>query len=178
MNTGEALRFLIETLFNFYAYIVFARFLLQLVRADFYNPISQFVVKATNPVIIPLRRIIPGFGGMDIASLIIVALLMFIKVAVLAAVLGFSLQPMAIGIIGLKEIGSLVLNFFFFTIIISVILSWVGGGQYNPAGELISQLTEPVLAPVRKIVPPMGGLDLTPMIVLLLISMIKILFGL
>jgi len=178
MNTGAALQFLIDTLFNLYAYIVFARFLLQLVRADFYNPLAQFVVKATNPLIIPLRRVIPGFAGLDIASLLLLVVLMLLKVTALTWVLGFTFSPLSIGIFSVKEVISIILNFFLFAIFIQVVLSWVSQGQFNPMYDILSQLTEPLTGPIRKIIPAMGGFDFTPMVAILFIYVIKILFGL
>ena len=181
MNTGAALFFVIDTVFNFYAFIVLARFLLQMVRADFYNPISQFTVKATNPVLVPLRRIIPGLGGVDVAAIVLIVLLMVLKVITFyfLGLLGIPLEPLYIAIITGKETASLVLNFFTFTIFIQVILSWVAQGQYgNPMVEILNQVTEPVLGPFRKLIPPMGGMDFSPMVALLVLYVIKILFGL
>ena len=181
MNTGAALFFVIDTVFNFYAFIVLARFLLQMVRADFYNPISQFTVKATNPVLVPLRRIIPGLGGVDVAAIVLIVLLMVLKVITFyfLGLLGIPLEPLYIAIITGKETASLILNFFTFTIFIQVILSWVAQGQYgNPMVEILNQVTEPVLGPFRKLIPPMGGMDFSPMVALLVLYVIKILFGL
>lgn len=178
MNTGAALHFVIDTIFNVYAFIVLARFLLQMVRADFYNPVSQFIVKATNPVLVPLRRVIPGLGGVDLAAILLIVLLMVLKICVMALVLGIPLDPLTVAIASGREVAGLVLNFFVFTIFIQVILSWISQGQYNPMAELLHQVSEPVLGPFRKLIPPMGGMDFSPMVALMALYVIKILFGL
>jgi Predicted integral membrane protein len=162
-------------------FIVLTRFVLQLARADFYNPISQFVLKATNPLLKPLRRIIPGYGGLDVASLVLVIVLIMLK-----AVLILSIQvggfPSGIGgqlvIYTLQELVSLILNYVFWAVLIRVILSWVAPDPYNPMVRVIVQVTEPIMAPVRKMLPPMGGFDLSPLIVLLGVQLLQILFKL
>ena len=160
----EAFVYIVQTLGSLYLLIVLLRFVLQLVRADFYNPLSQFTVKATQPLLKPLRRIIPGFGGVDLASLVLavlVQLLLMVVVVLLAgvspAVFGLKLLVWAI-----IAITALFLKIFFFAMIISVILSWVAPGSYNPGAQLVNQICEPVLAPFRKLLPNLGGLDISP----------------
>ena len=194
MNVSGAFYFLFSTLFDIYISIVLARFILQLVRADFYNPVSQFIVKATNPLLIPSRRIIPGFGGLDIASLVVFVLLIVIKIALTVHVFGVAPQypnpllisyfqqpsPLLFILLTLLTVATTIINFFLFVIFVSAILSWVtaAGGGYNPFADILRQMAEPVLAPARKIIPPMGGLDISPMLVILAIYFIKQLFGL
>ncbi|BAP15576.1 membrane protein [Alcanivorax sp. 97CO-5] len=181
MNPQGALVFLLDFVFSAYIFIVLTRFVLQLARADFYNPISQFVLKATNPLLKPLRRIIPGYGGLDVASLVLVIVLIMLK-----AVLILSIQvggfPSGIGgqlvIYTLQELVSLILNYVFWAVLIRVILSWVAPDPYNPMVRVIVQVTEPIMAPVRKMLPPMGGFDLSPLIVLLGVQLLQILFKL
>jgi len=154
--------FLIQIIFGAYILIVMLRFLLQLVKADFYNPISQFIVKATSPVLIYLRRVVPGLGGIDLASVVLMWALKVIELALILALVGlpFSYMVFAWAVPALIK---LAFDVFIFSILIQVILSWVNPGAYNPVGALISYLTEPIMGPVRKIIPPIGGLDLTPM---------------
>ena len=154
--------FLIQVLFGAYILVVMLRFLLQLVKADFYNPISQFIVKATSPVLIYLRRIIPGLGGIDLSSVVFMWVLKAIELTLIVALAGLPLNLMVFAW-AIPELVRLAFNVFIFSILIQVILSWVNPGAYNPATALINSLTEPVLRPVRKIIPPMGGLDLSPM---------------
>lgn len=182
MHVNDAFLFLVMTLFDIYISIVLARFILQMVRADFYNPVSQFIVKATNPLLIPLRKIIPGFGGLDVASLVLFVAIVVVKLGVYIFVFHDvgTVNPVALFIFFLRSVGNTVLNFFLFVIFVSAILSWVtaASGGYNPFADILNQIAEPVLAPARKVIPPMGGLDISPMLVILALIFIKQLFGL
>jgi YggT family protein len=154
--------FLIQALFGAYILVVMLRFLLQLVKADFYNPISQFIVKVTSPVLIYLRRVIPGLGGIDLSSLFFMWILKVIELALIVSLAGLPISLMLFAW-AIPELVKLAFNVFIFSILIQVILSWINPGAYNPAIGLINSLTEPVLRPARKIIPPIGGLDLSPM---------------
>ena len=168
----DALTFLIRTLFDLYIVAVALRFLLQWVRADFYNPLSQFLVKITNPPLRPLRRFIPGYGGMDLASLLLMILLKIGEIAILGLVVAGRIPaPLGLLVISLAEVLKLLIYIFMFAIIIQVILSWVNPGAYNAGTVLIYRLTEPLLAPARRLIPPMGGLDLSPLVVLILLQL-------
>ena len=159
--------FLVQVLFGLYATLVVLRFLLQLTRADFYNPISQFIVKATRPLLNPLRRVIPGVSGIDLASLVLAWLVITIEQLAILGLAGAGFQPAAAALLAIPEMISLIINIFLFAILIQVIMSWVNPGGYNPAIGRIHALTEPLLAPVRQRMPDMGGLDLSPMIVMI-----------
>ncbi|WP_020406022.1 YggT family protein [Hahella ganghwensis] len=164
----------LEIIGEVYITIVLLRFILQLTRADFYNPISQFVVTATNPLLIPLRKLIPGWKGFDIASLVLALLLHMILVCVVKLVpLGHIIpllgQIFIVSLIGLLH---LVIQFYTFAILILVIISWVAPGNYHPGSILLHQVTEPLLKPIRNIMPSAGGLDFSPMILLLLLYVI------
>lgn len=167
---------LIKTIFGLYTLIVLLRFLLQLVRADFYNPLSQFIVKATNPLVLPLRRIIPGFFGLDLSSLLLALAVQALGIFLLVNLLGIS--PSIGSILIWAAINTLqsLLNIFFFGIIIVVLVSWISPGTYNPAISLVSQIIDPVMAPIKRIMPDLGGLDLSPIVVFLLIQILEILF--
>lgn len=167
---------LVQTLFSLYLAVVILRLLLQLARADFYNPISQFMVKATNPLLLPLRRIIPPIGKVDTASIVLALLVQMVAMVAIIALFGARI-PNVITLLGWSVIGCLALtvNLYFFAIIINIILSWVAPGTHHPAAVLLYQLTEPVMQPFRRIVPPMGGIDLSPIIVFLMISILQIL---
>lgn len=182
MNVSGAFLFLVTTLFDIYISIVLARFILQMVRADFYNPISQFIVKATNPFLIPLRRIVPGYRGLDMASLVLFLIVVLIKLGLYVYVFhdASNVPIPQLLILVLRSIASTVINFFLFVIFVSAILSWVSAasGGYNPFADILRQIAEPVLAPARKIIPPMGGLDISPMLVMLALIFIKNLFQL
>jgi len=171
---AEALIYIIQTLGSLYLLIVLLRFILQLVRADFYNPLSQFTVKATQPLLKPLRRIIPGFGGLDLASLILAILVQLVLMVVVVLIAGAN--PAAIGlqllVWAIIAVTSLFLKIFFFAMIISVILSWVAPGSYNPGAQLVNQICEPLLAPFRKLIPNLGGLDISPIFAFIALNLI------
>lgn len=158
--------FLVQVIFGLYATLVLLRFLLQMVRADFYNPLSQFIVKATAPALNPLRRVIPGVAGVDTASLVLAWIIISLEQLAILSLTGFGFQPVAAMLLAVPEMISLVINIFLFAILIGVIISWINPGSYNPAISLIHSLTEPLLAPVRRRMPNMGGLDLSPMVVM------------
>ncbi|MEW8014486.1 MAG: YggT family protein [Candidatus Sedimenticola endophacoides] len=154
--------FLVQVLCGAYALIVMLRFLLQLVRADFHNPVSQFVVRLTTPLLRPMRRVIPAAGRIDTSSLLLAWLVSAIELLLIMLILGRGMQPLAALLGALPLLTQLAIHIFLFSILIQVILSWVGGG-YNPAASVIHSLTEPLLAPARRLLPPIGGLDLSPM---------------
>jgi YggT family protein len=158
--------FLVKVIFGLYATLVLLRFLLQWTRADFYSPLSQFIVKATKPALNPLRRVIPGFSGIDTASLVLAWIVLSFEQLAILAISGMGFQLLAAVLFAIPEMLSLIINIFLFAILIQVILSWINPGSYNPAIGLIHSLTEPLLAPVRRRMPDMGGLDLSPMVVM------------
>ncbi|MDQ2076586.1 YggT family protein [Marinimicrobium sp. ABcell2] len=155
--------YIIRTLGSLYLLLVLLRFLFQLVRADYYNPISQFVAKATNPLLMPLRKVIPGFFGVDVAALVLALAIQWalIQAVLVLAGIGIVYPLLAIGW-ALVGIISMVLTVYFWALIISIIVSWVAPFSQNPAIMLIRQLVEPVMAPFRKLIPPLGGIDITP----------------
>ncbi|GMR07244.1 MAG: YggT family protein [Gammaproteobacteria bacterium] len=172
---SNPMAFLINTLFGLYILTFMLRFLLQLVRADFYNPLSQFLVKVTNPLLVPARRIIPGWGGLDVASIAIMLILQMIAQTLVILVYGASFTFMTLLIMSIAQLVSLVLNIFFVTIIIQVILSWVSPNSYNPVVGLLYSLSEPLLRPARRLIPPIGGMDLSPIVVLIFIQLLQML---
>ena len=170
----EALIYIIQTLGSLYLLIVLLRFILQLVRADFYNPLSQFIVKATQPLLTPLRRIIPGFAGLDLASLVLAILVQLLLMIITLTLMGYNVGGFIAQLLVWSVIGvtSLFLKVFFFALIISVILSWVAPGSYNPGAQLVNQICEPLLAPFRKLLPNLGGLDISPIFAFITINLI------
>lgn len=173
----SSVQFLIDFVFNLYLMVVLLRLWLQFARADFYNPFSQFVVKATQPIVAPLRRIIPSIGRLDTATLVLALLVAGLKIVVLNLVLGgsglnfLSLVVVAF-IIVIKETLTLVM----YVLILRAIMSWISQGS-NPMELVLGQLTEPMLAPIRKRMPDMGGLDLSVMVVIVLLLFIQKLLG-
>jgi YggT family protein len=172
---SEILGYLVQTLLSLYLLTMLLRFVLQLVRADFYNPICQFLVKVTNPLVIPLRRVLPGFGGLDMASLVLALLLQLAGIVALLLINGLGLPNILLlllwSVIGLL---GLLVNIYFFALLAVIILSWVAPGSNHPAIYLLHQITEPVMAPFRKALPAMGGMDFSPILVFILINVIQI----
>ncbi|MCK9238064.1 MAG: YggT family protein [Thiopseudomonas sp.] len=171
---SEAFIYILQTLGQLYIFVVLFRFILQLVRADFYNPISQFVVKITQPLLTPLRKIIPGFAGLDFAALVLAFLVhMVLAITVLmlagAPALDILLQ---LAIWCLISLSALFMKIFFFALIISIILSWVAPGSFNPAAQLINQVCQPVLAPIRRLLPDLGGIDISPIFAFIALNLI------
>lgn len=167
--------FLVSTVFYLYTLVVLLRFLLQLMRADFYNPVSQFAVKATSPVLVPMRRVIPGFRGVDVAALVLLLALKLVELGLIAWLSGISIGPGALVLLGLAELINLAANFFLVTILIQVVISWVNPGAHNPVISLLYQLNEPLLGRARRVLPPISGLDLSPIVVLIGLQLVKIL---
>ena len=165
--------FLLSTALDLYIVAVILRFLLQWIRADFYNPISQFLVKATNPPLIPLRRILPGLGGIDLAALILILILAIIELFLIFLLKGVTPTPIFLIAQAIAKIIELFLSLYFFTILIQVALSWINPNTYNPTSMLLHQLNEPLLRPLRRLLPQMGGFDLSPLIAIVLIQVSK-----
>ncbi|NKN32982.1 YggT family protein [Marichromatium bheemlicum] len=167
--------FLIQTLFGLYAAVVAIRFLLQWVRADFYNPISQFVVKVTTPVLRPLRKLVPGYGGLDLASLLLVWLLLAVESLLLMLLLGVERSPFAVLGWAVPGVLELFFDIFFFAVLARVILSWVNPDPFNPAVALLVRLTDPIMRPAQRLIRPIGGIDLSPMLVLIGLVLLEML---
>jgi YggT family protein len=172
---GNAATFLIETLIGLYILIVMLRFLLQWARADFYNPVSQFIVKVTQPPLAPLRRIIPGVAGLDMAALVFMFSLKFVELWLITAILGFTPQIGGLAMLSIAELLGLAINVFVFSILIQVIISWVNPGMYNPVMGLLHSLNEPLLGPARRVIPPISGLDLSPIAVIIFLQLVSML---
>ena len=165
--------FVIQTLGSLYLLIVLLRFILQLVRANFYNPLCQFIVKATQPLLKPLRRVIPSVFGLDMSSLVLAILVQMVIFAVVLTLSYMSFNILGLLLWAIIGVTALFLKVFFFAMIISVILSWVAPGSVSPGAELVNQITEPALAPFRRFLPSMGGLDISPILAFMLIQLIQ-----
>jgi YggT family protein len=175
MMFSEIGNLLIQTFFNLFLVAVLLRFLLQVARADFYNPVSQFLVKVTNPLLKPLRRVIPGVMGVDIASLVLALLVEMVTIALIFIVFGVGIPGvLLLAVWSLIGVVAMIVNIYYIVVLAGIILSWVAMGSYNPTVVLVNQLAEPVLAPFRKLLPPIGGLDLSPILVFLAINVVQI----
>ncbi|MCF2858988.1 YggT family protein [Pseudoalteromonas sp. SMS1] len=172
----SAMHFLIETLFNLFLMVVLLRFWMQWARVDFYNPLSQAIVKATSFAINPLRKIVPGLGGFDVASLVLAFLVASAKVSVMMLVFGGYLDPAGVALGGLLTMLTEAFSLVFWVLVIRALMSWVIQG-YHPVAAVFEQLTEPFLRPIRKVIPPLGGLDLSIMVVLIGMVFLQKLFA-
>jgi len=177
VNGARALTYLVSTLFDLYIVAVLLRLMLQWVRADFYNPLSQFLVKITNPLLIPLRRLIPSIGRLDTASVVLALGLQVISLWVISAINSMSLAWPNLLLLAATKVVMAVLWLYFFLILAVVILSWVGARVRHPIIPLMYQLTEPVLRPFRKFIPPIAGMDLSPLFALITIRFMILLLG-
>ena len=172
----QAAVFLIEVIFGLYIIAVLLRYLLASVRADFYNPLSQFIVKVTNPAIKPLRRFIPGYLGVDWPSIVLLIFVQGMEIILVALVASGRIPaPMGLLVLTFAHLLKLVIYVYIFIIIVQVIISWVNPGAYNPATVLMYQLSEPVLRPARRLIPPAGGFDWSPLVVMIALNLMMIL---
>jgi len=177
MNASGALNYLVSTMIDLYVTAILLRLLLQWVRADFYNPLCQFLVTVTNPVVVPARRIVPSIGRLDTASVVVMFLLELIQLVIIDQLRQQGLDLQLILIFAVRKLLVLLLMTYFVLIIARVIVSWIGGQSRHPMIPLIYQLTEPVLRPFSKLVPPMGGVDLSPLFVLIAVRFLLLLLG-
>ena len=160
----EALVFLIDTLVGLYLFVLLLRLLLQFCRADFRNPIARGVVQLSNPLVLPLRRLLPAAGRVDTASVVAVVVVMAAKILVLLALSGLPMPaPLQLARLLLVELARLLLQTYFFAILLYAVMSFVAQDAYSPGQALLSQLCEPVLRPIRKTIPAISGLDLSPL---------------
>ncbi|WP_218309972.1 YggT family protein [Alteromonas antoniana] len=166
--------FLVSTLFNLYLMVVILRLWLQVVQADFYNPLSQFVVKATHPIVGPLRRVIPSIGRFDTATFVLALVVACAKIFTLAMMLGGAINPLTLVIVAFFDVIKETLSLMFWVLLLRAILSWVSQGQ-SPIDYVLHQLTEPFLAPIRKIIPPIGGLDLSVLVAIIVLQFLQLL---
>jgi len=172
---SNAAAYVVETIFTVYIILVLLRFLLQLARADFYNPLCQFLVKATNPPLRPLRRVVPGLWGIDLASVLLLIALQMLAFWLIHLASGRSIAVEGLFVLSVGEILLLTLNVLLVTIFVQVIMSWINPSAYNPLLSVLYSLNEPLLRPARRMLPNLGGIDLSPLVVLLLIQLTKIL---
>jgi YggT family protein len=165
----SALIFIVKTLADLYLLTFLLRFIMQWVRASYYNPLAQFVFKVTNPLVVPARRVLPSVGGLDAPTLVVLVVLEVVVTFVLLRLAGLSLPVSVVLFYSLLRLIALVLWFYFGATLIYVLLSWFGDRGRNPVGALLEEIVEPLLRPARRLLPPIGGLDLSPVIVLLLL---------
>jgi YggT family protein len=164
----DALLFVVKVLADLYLYAFLLRFLLQWVRADFHNPLSQFIVRITNPLVLPFRRFIPGFKGLDMATLVVLVLLQtLITAGLLWVYTGSQPGPFTLLYLVVLRTLSMTIRAYVFAMFVYVLMSWINPTHYSPLTSVLGSLCEPILKPVRRVIPPIGGLDLSPLFVLI-----------
>jgi len=164
---------LIDALFSLYILAVLLRFLLQWCGADFYNPISQFLVKITHPPLRILRRFVPSIGKIDTSSLVLVLGLQMLSDFSILLLKGVTINIGALAILSITQLISLLINVLIFAVFARALLSWMNPGTFNAAASILATLTEPLLDICRKVIPDLGGIDLSPLAALLLLQLAK-----
>ncbi|MBL8199964.1 MAG: YggT family protein [Chromatiales bacterium] len=172
----NALVFILRTLFDLYILTFALRLLLQWAAVDKRNPLVQFILRVTNPLVIPLRRLLPPIGRVDTATVLVLVGLQVVATALVVRI-GCIGEPEVLPILALAllNVARLALSIFTWSIIIYVVLSWVSPGGYNPGAALVAAIVEPVLAPFRRLIPAIGGLDLSPLFALIAIQAVSML---
>jgi YggT family protein len=170
----QALYFIVKTLAQLYLLLLLLRFWLPIMRADFRNPIANGILRITSPLIIPVRRIIPPIGRLDTSTILVAYILEFLLILALLALRGLRVETLPIAITAILELAILSLNLFFFVILIKIILSWVAPQNYNPMTVLLNTMAEPMLRPFRRIVPAIGGFDISPIFAIVLLKAAEI----
>jgi YggT family protein len=169
----DPLVLIIEALSSLYILAVLMRFLLQWCGADFYNPISQFLVRATQPPLRLMRRYIPPVGKIDTSSLILMLSLQMLANFLIGLLQGATLGVGALTVIAIMELVNLLFNVFIFSIIARALLSWLNPGRFDAASSILYSLTEPLLNIFRRIIPDLGGIDLSPLAALLFLQVAR-----
>jgi YggT family protein len=173
-NAGQIV---IQFVFGALISLIVLRVLLQWVRANFYNPICQFLYKATNPVLMPLRKVIPAWRNLDIAGIVLAWVVTAVKLVLLAATLGQTLGVAGLAVLAVADLVDFVLLLYFVLILARVVISLVNADTYHPIVPLVVQLTEPLLKPIRRRLPNIAGLDFSPMVLLLVFMLARVLIA-
>ena len=171
---NDALNYLVSFLLQAASFLFLARFLIQACRVDFYNPVSQGVVKVTDPILKPLRLVLPGFRNFDLAALLAAILSQIILLMAVTALAGGYAGGIGMMVVaGVLQVVMLCIQIFWWSILIGILASWIAPGNYHPALQLVHQIAEPLMAPARRLLPPMGGLDFSPIVVFLVLGLLE-----
>lgn len=168
-NISSAIVFIVNALTSLYLLVLLLRFWMPWLRADFRNPLAQGILRFTSPVVVPLRRIVPSYGRLDTATVLVAFIIQYLTVLLLLLILGQTAGIAAIAVTSIVKLVVLSINLFVYAIFIRIILSWISQGGYNPATAIITTLTEPLLRPFRRMLPPLGGFDLSPIFAVILL---------
>jgi YggT family protein len=173
-NISSAIVFIVNALTSLYLLVLLLRFWMPWLRADFRNPLAQGILRFTSPLVIPVRRIVPSFGRLDTATVLVAFVIQYLTILLLLLILGQTAEIAAVALTTFIKLVVLSVNLFVYAIFIRIILSWVSQGGYNPATAIITTLTEPVLRPFRRIIPAMGGFDISPIFAIVLLLAVNI----
>lgn len=165
--------FIIDSVFSLYILAIILRFLLQWCRADFYNPVSRFLVTITHPVLKVLRRYIPPMGRIDTSSIVFALSLQMLADFIILALKGMGISMGALTLLGMSELISMLIDIFIYAVFGRAILSWLNPGSFNSVSSVLVSLTEPMLDTCRKFVPDFGGIDISPLVALILLQLAK-----
>ena len=177
-SSSNAFFYLVSTLFDVYLWEILLRIILQAVRADFFNPISQLVAQLTQPLLRPFQKLLPKWRQIDTAACVLAFAVALIEIHVIAGILGYHVNTVTGLYFASLKLVTLILNLYTFSLFVQAILSWVGPGVNNPAGNILWVINEPLLKPVRRVIPPMSGLDLSPLAVILALQFLNLLIPL
>lgn len=174
---APAFQFLVGTVINLYLVVLLLRILLEAIRADFYNPICQVLIKLTDPLVRPLAKLLPKLGRVNLAAVLVLYLVQLLGLVLLGLIAGRMPDPLILALLAVTSLIRMLLVLYLVLIFAGVILSWVGQNFRHPIVPLIYQLTDPVLAPIRRVLPPLGGFDLSPLVAIIGIQFLIILLA-
>lgn len=177
-NVADALSFIVGSIGQLYAFVLILRLLLPWFRADFRNPLAQGILRITSPLVVPLRRVLPSVGRVDTATVVVTFFVLYVTLFLVSLIVGLRPGPGVLALSAFIFIPLLILRLYIFLIIVRIVLSWISPPGYNPAIALFYTLTDPVLRPFQRIIPSMGGFDLSPLFAIILIgALIRIVQG-
>lgn len=168
---------IVQAVFGLLTGLFFFRFLMQGLRVDFRNPLSQFVYKLTNPVLMPIQKALPVVRGWNLAALLVTFLLTLLETWLLYRLAGLGLPIPALLVISLALLIQFAATVVLWMIILRAILSFVSPDPYNPMVQMLYRLSDPILKPFQKLIPPIGGLDLSPVFAVLALQLVRVLIA-
>lgn len=167
--------YLINALFDLYLFALSFRLILAFERANYFNPITRFIITITQPIVGVLRKIFPTIAGIELSTLFLIIILEVIKFVLISFImLGGIANPAMLVILALSDGLKLILNIFFFAILLQAILSWIQIAP-SPVSQVLNQLSAPIMRPLRAIIPPVGGVDITPIPALIILQLLIVL---
>jgi len=173
---NEGLQFLISTLFSLFAMALILRVWMQAVQANYFSPVASAIRTVTDPVVLPVRKILPSIGRFDLAAIFLALVFVWLRFFITSTMNGMSIHWVPLLVFSVQYLFLSVLRLLFWILIIRAILSWFSQGQ-NPIEHVLYELTEPMLSPIRRLLPPMGGLDLSVLVLIILVQFLMIVFA-